>query len=78
MSKNVIYDKPMTKAQKNKRYKDKIKQWSRENYKSFSFHIPNEIVDDFRETAKANGESQRGLIVEFMINYIEKGKNKNE
>lgn len=76
MSKNLIYDKPMTKAQKNKRYKDKMKQWSKENYKSFSFHIPNEIVDDFRVTAKTNGESQRSLLIEFMINYIEKGKNK--
>lgn len=69
MSKNLIYDKPMSKSQKNKRYKHKMKDWKDKNYLTFCFHLPKELVVEFREKTKKHGDIQRQLLIEFMENY---------
>lgn len=44
MSKPLTYDKPMTKSQKCKKYKKKMKQWKDKNYLTFCFHLPKDLV----------------------------------
>lgn len=70
----MIFDRPMTKAEKDIRYKDKMQKWKKENYICFSHQIPKEIVEDFRRACKENGDTQRKLLINFMIDYIEKNK----
>lgn len=72
MSRPLIYDKPMTKAQKCRRYKNKMKQWKDQNYLTFCFHLPKDLVEAFREQTKLNGDIQRQLVIEMMENYIRK------
>lgn len=68
----MIYDKPMTKAQKNQRYKEKDRAWKKANYITFCFHLPKELVTQFRYKVKENGDVQRQLLVKFMEDYIKK------
>lgn len=74
MSKPLIYDKPMTKAQKCRRYKNKMKDWKDRNYLTFSFHLPKDLVEKFREKTKENGDIQRQLVINMLEEYI-KGNN---
>ena len=69
MSRPMIFDKPMTKAQKCRRYKSKMKDWKDENYLTFCFHLPKELVTDFRKNTKANGDIQRQLVIELLERY---------
>ena len=70
MSRPLIYDKRMTKSQKCKRYKKKMKQWKDKNYLTFRFHLPKDLVEEFREKTKLNGDIQRQLVIEMMEDYI--------
>ena len=70
MSRRMIFDKPMTKAEKCRRYKNKMKQWKDINYLTFCFHLPKELVEEFREKTKKNGDIQRQIVIEMMENYI--------
>ena len=70
MSRPLIYDKPMTKSQKCKRYKKKMKQWKDKKYLTFCFHLPKDLVEEFREKTKLNGDIQRQLVIEMMEDYI--------
>lgn len=70
MSKPLIYDKPMTKAEKDRRYKKKMKGWKDRNYLTFCFHLPKELVSEFREKTKENGDIQRQLVIDMMTDYI--------
>lgn len=65
----MIYDKPMTKAQADRRYKDKMKVWKDRNYLTFCFHLPKDLVREFRKKTKANGDIQRQLVIELMERY---------
>ena len=67
MSKPLIYDKPMTKAQKCRRYKNKMKDWKDRNY-----HLPKDLVKKFREKTKENGDVQRQLVVNMLEEYIKR------
>lgn len=66
----MIFDKPMTKAQKDKRYKDKMDEWKKENYLTFCFHLPKDLVEEFREKTKEKGDTQRQLVIEMIENYL--------
>lgn len=70
MSKRLIFDKPMTKAQKCRRYQRKMKDWKDKNYLTFCFHLPKDLVESFREKTKINGDVQRQLVIEMMESYI--------
>lgn len=70
MSKPLIYDKPMTKAQKCRRYKNKMKDWKDRNYLTFCFHLPKDLVKKFREKTKENGDVQRQLVINMLEEYI--------
>ncbi len=72
MSKPLIYDMPMTKAQKDRRYKKKMKAWKDKNYLTFCFHLPKELVSEFREKTKENGDIQRQLVIDMMTDYIKR------
>ena len=69
MSRKMIYDKPMTKAQADRRYKEKMKGWKDRNYLTFCFHLPKDLVREFRKKTKANGDVQRQLVIELMERY---------
>lgn len=70
MSKKMIFNKPMTKAEKDRRYKNKMKKWKDENYLTFCFHLPKELLTEFREKTKKNGDIQRQLVIEMIERYI--------
>ena len=70
MSRKMIYDRPMTKAESCRRYKKKMKQWKDANYLTFCFHLPRELVENFRKKTKENGDVQRQLVIEMMENYV--------
>ncbi|MBP3607030.1 MAG: hypothetical protein J6J11_01760 [Treponema sp.] len=74
MSKPLIYDKPMTKSQKCKRYKKKMKQWKDKNYLTFCFHLPKDLVEEFREETKLNGDIQRQLVIDMITNYLKQNR----
>lgn len=74
MSRPLIFEKPMTKAQKDRRYKKKMKAWKDKNYLTFCFHLPKELVKEFREKTKENGDTQRQLVIDMMENYIENNR----
>ena len=78
MGKPLIYDKPMTKAQANERYKDKMKCWKNRNYSTFCFHLPIDLVNEFRKRTKANGDTQRQLVIQMMKDYIENDRRKSK
>jgi metal-responsive CopG/Arc/MetJ family transcriptional regulator len=62
----------MTRAEKDKRYKKKMDEWKKENYLTFCFHLPKELVEEFREKTKEKGDTQRQLVIEMMKKYVEK------
>lgn len=66
----MIFDKPMTKAEKNRRYKKKMDEWKKENYLTLCFHLPKYLVEEFREKTKEKGDTQRQLVIEMMERYI--------
>jgi ribosomal protein S6 len=70
MSRALIYDKPMTKAQADKRYEEKMKCWKNRNYSTFCFHLPKKLVSEFRRITKINGDVQRQLVINMMVDYI--------
>lgn len=70
MTRMMIFNKPMTKAQKNRRYKKKMDKWKEEKYLTFCFHLPKELVLEFRNKVKENGDIQRQIVIEMMKNYI--------
>lgn len=72
MSRPLIFDKPMTKAEKDRRYKKKMKGWKDRNYLTFCFHLPKELVREFREKTKENGDIQRQLVIDMMTDYIKR------
>ena len=83
MSRPLIYDKPMTKAEQDRRYKTKMKVWKDRNYLTFCFHLPKKLLEDFREETRLNGDVQRQLVIDMIENYINNnrkrlGVNKNE
>lgn len=65
-----IFNKPMTKSQKNERYKNKMEEWKKDNYLTFCFHLPKELVLEFRNKVKENGDIQRQIVIEMMKDYI--------
>lgn len=69
MSRKLIYDKPMTKAQADRRYKKKMDEWKDDNYLTFCFHLPKNLVRQFREKTKQNGDVQRQLVIELLKRY---------
>lgn len=69
MSRKMIFDKPMTKAQKDRRYKKKMQDWKDKNYLTFCFHLPKDLVTEFRNKTKENGDTQRQLLIEFITQY---------
>lgn len=77
MSKRLINEKPMTKKEKNIKYREHDRIWKKENYTSFAFHLPKELVSEFRKTAKENNDIQRQLLIDFMENYIQTKKEPN-
>ena len=68
----MIFDKPMTKAQKCRRYKNKMKEWKDENYLTFCFHLPKDLLYQFREETKRRGDTQRQLVIQMIENYLNK------
>lgn len=70
MSRPMIFDKPMTKAQKCRRYKKKMKDWKNENYLTFCFHLPKDLLYQFREETKRRGDTQRQLVIQMIENYL--------
>lgn len=71
MSRPLIFDKPMTKAQKDRRYKKKMKDWKDENYLTFCFHLPKDLLQAFRDKTKKNGDIQRQLVIEMIQKYLD-------
>ncbi len=71
MSRPLIFDKPMTKAQKDRRYKKKMKDWKDENYLTFCFHLPKDLLHAFRDKTKKNGDIQRQLVIEMIQKYLD-------
>lgn len=53
-----------------KEYRPKEKAWKDRNYSTFCFHLPKELVKEFREKAKKNGDIQRQLVIQMMEDYI--------
>lgn len=70
MSRKMIFDRPMTKAESCRRYKKKMKEWKDENYLTFCFHLPKDLLTKFRKKTKINGDIQRQLVIEMIENYI--------
>ena len=71
MSRPLIFDKPMTKAQKDRRYKKKMKDWKDDNYLTFCFHLPKDLLQEFRDKTKKNGDIQRQLVIEMIQKYLD-------
>ena len=71
MSRPLIFDKPMTKAQKYRRYKKKMKDWKDDNYLTFCFHLPKDLLQAFRDKTKKNGDIQRQLVIEMIQKYLD-------
>ena len=71
MSRPLIFDKPMTKAQKDRRYKKKMKDWKDDNYLTFCFHLPKDLLQAFRDKTKKNGDIQRQLVIEMIQKYLD-------
>lgn len=53
-----------------KEYRPKEKAWKDKNYSTFCFHLPKELVKEFREKTKKNGDIQRQLVIQMMEDYI--------
>ena len=53
-----------------KEYRPKEKAWKDRNYLTFCFHLPKDLVKEFRETTKRNGDCQRQLVIQMMEEYI--------
>ena len=53
-----------------KEYRPKEKEWKDKNYLTFCFHLPKELVQEFRDKTKVNGDIQRQLVIEMMEKYI--------
>ena len=53
-----------------KEYRPKEKAWKDRNYLTFCFHLPKDLVKEFRETTKRNGDCQRQLVIKMMEDYI--------
>lgn len=62
----------MTKAEADRKYKEKMKCWKNRNYDTFCFHLPKELLREFREKTKANGDTQRQLVINMIKNYNQK------
>lgn len=71
MSRPLIFDKPMTKSQKNRRYKKKMKDWKDDNYLTFCFHLPKDLLQAFRDKTKENGDIQGQLVIEMIQKYLD-------
>ena len=74
MSRKMIFDKPLTKAQKCRRYKRKMKEWKDDNYLTFCFHLPKDLLQKFRDETKKRGDTQRQLVIQMIENYINEVK----
>ena len=57
-----------------KEYRLKEKAWKDKNYTTFCFHLPNELVREFRIKTKKNGDIQRQLVIEMIKNYNKTSK----
>ena len=53
-----------------KEYRPKEKEWKDKKYLTFCFHLPKELVQEFRDKTKVNGDIQRQLVIEMMERYI--------
>ncbi len=53
-----------------KEYRKKEKEWKDKNYLTFCFHLPKELVEEFRRKAKKNGDTQRQLVIQMMEEYV--------
>ena len=53
-----------------KEYRPKEKAWKDRNYSTFCFHLPKELVKEFRKKTKINGDIQRQLVIQMMEDNI--------
>lgn len=53
-----------------KEYRKKEKEWKDKNYLTFCFHLPKDLVEEFRRKTKENGDTQRQLVIQMMEEYI--------
>ena len=53
-----------------KEYRSKEKAWKDKNYLTFCFHLPKELVLEFREKTKKNGDTQRQIVINMMERYL--------
>ena len=54
-----------------KEYRKKEKEWKDKNYLTFCFHLPKELVEEFRRKTKKNGDTQRQLVIQMIESYNE-------
>lgn len=54
-----------------KEYRKKEKEWKDKNYLTFCFHLPKELVEEFRRKTKENGDTQRQLVIQMIESYNE-------
>lgn len=52
-----------------KEYRPKEKGWKDRNYTTFCFHLPKELIKEFRDKTKANGDIQRKLVIDMIETY---------
>lgn len=67
----------MTKAEADRKYKEKMKCWKNRNYDTFCFHLPKKMLKEFRKLTKINGDVQRQLVIEMIEKYNKKGVSNN-
>ena len=70
MSRYMVYDHPMTKAEKDRRYKKKMNAWKDKNYLTFCFHLPKDLLISFRNKTKENNDVQRQLLINWIEEYL--------
>ena len=52
-----------------KEYRKKEKAWKDRNYSTFCFHLPKELLKEFREKTKKYGDKQRQLVIDMIESY---------
>lgn len=55
-----------------KEYRKKEKEWKDKNYLTFCFHLPKDLIEEFRIKTKQNGDTQRQLVIQMIENYNRK------